>query len=160
MCKYFRDIIFVRNYFNKKLINAQLFYKLAWVFNLTHNYFMENRLPEIIYGSKDSRTSQKITELLNSGKIRKLIPRVYTSNLNDKDNEIIRRNLLPIIAKLFPESTLSHRSAFEYNPSPLSNLYLTGKNRRVYKWPGVTLRFSKGQNALSDDSRNLSIMFQ
>ena len=109
------------------------------------NYFMENRLPEIIYGSKDSRTSQKITELLNAKKIRKLIPRVYTSNFDDKDNEIIRRNLLPIIAKLFPESILSHRTAFEYNPSSLNNMYLTGNNRRVYKWPGVTLRFSKGQ---------------
>lgn len=108
-------------------------------------------LPEIIYGSKDSLTSQRIKKLVNSGQLRPLMPRVYTSNFQDEDKKIVRRNLQALIAHLFPNSILSHRTALEYNPSPQKVMYLTGKNRRVYHWPGVTLKFSKGPSALPDD---------
>ncbi len=108
-------------------------------------------LPEIVYGSKDSLTSQKITKLVNAGQLKPLMPRVYTSNFQDEDKLIVRRNLHSLIAHLFPNSILSHRTALEYNPSPKNVMYLTGKNRRIYNWPGVTLKFSKGPGPLSDD---------
>ena len=112
---------------------------------------MINQLPEIVYGSRDAKVSKKVSDLVKLGQLRSLIPRVYTSNLVDTDATIIKRNLHPIIAHLFPNAILSHRTALEYNPSPMDIVYLTGKNRRVYTWPGITLKFSKGPSALTDD---------
>jgi len=68
------------------------------------------------------------------------------------DAEIVRRNLWKLIAHLFPSSTLSYSSALEFKASPAGNLYLTGKNRRTYDWPGISLRFTKGPENFEDDN--------
>ena len=113
---------------------------------------MQVNLPEIVYGSKDAEISKKISTFLKQKKLRKLIPRVYTSNFNDADDIIIKRNLYALIAHLFPNSILTHRTAIEYNPSPKQIVYLTGTTRRVYRWSGVTLKFTSGPAALEDDN--------
>ena len=112
---------------------------------------MKPPLPEIVFSSSDSQVSQQISRLVRQGKLRKLLARVYTSNHEDSDEEIVRRNINRLISHLFPESILSHRSALEYIISPFGNLYLTGKQGRVYNWPGVKLRFTKGPGRQEGD---------
>ncbi|PHI19894.1 cell filamentation protein Fic [Lewinellaceae bacterium SD302] len=106
---------------------------------------------EIIFGSDDPAEARKIGQLLRADKIRKLLPRTYTSNLTDSPEKIVSRHLFPLIEHLFPKATLSHRSALEFRPTPLGNLYLTSRQRRVYRWPGVNLRFTDGPPAMLDD---------
>lgn len=110
-----------------------------------------DRLPEIVFSSGDPQVSQQISKLVRDGQLRKLLPRVYTSNLEDADAEIVRRNSWLLLSHLFPDSLLSHRSAIEFQPSPEGNLYLTGKNRRVYRWPGLTIKITDGPGRLEDD---------
>jgi len=110
-----------------------------------------DRLPEIVFSSVDSQVSQQISKLVRDGQLRKLLPRVYTSNLEDDDAEIVRKNSWLLLSHLFPGSLLSHRSALEFQPSPEGNLYLTGKNRRVYRWPGLTIKMTDGPGRLEDD---------
>ncbi len=57
-------------------------------------------LPEVIFSSSDVRVSRQIGYLLEQGIIRKIEARIYTSNLVDKPNVIIRRNLFYIIGQL------------------------------------------------------------
>jgi hypothetical protein len=52
--------------------------------------------------------------LLKRKEIRKLAPRIYTSNLNDAPEAIIIRNLPMLLGRLYPNAVLSHRSAFEF----------------------------------------------
>ncbi len=113
--------------------------------------FNTANLPEIVFSSSEPAISQQISKLVKKGKLRKLIPRVYTSNLSDPEEEIIRRNSWMLLAHQFPEAVVSHRSAIEFKPSPNATLYLTGKNRRVYQWPGLTIRMTGGPNRLEDD---------
>tara|TARA_B110000037_G_scaffold218845_1_gene282682 strand:- start:27507 stop:27953 length:447 start_codon:yes stop_codon:yes gene_type:complete len=40
----------------------------------------------------------------------------------------------------------------EYTISPESNIYLTTSQNRVVKWPGVTLKFTKGYGPLENDN--------
>ena len=108
-------------------------------------------LPEIVFSSGDPRVSQQIGKLVKEDRLRKLLPRVYTSNMQDSDAEIVLKNSWLLLSKLFPGSLLSHRSALEYRPSPAGNLYLTGQNRRVYRWPGLTIRITDGPPPLKDD---------
>lgn len=112
---------------------------------------MSDYLPEIVFSSSDVQVSRKIAQLVKEGKLRKILPRVYTSNIVEAQEVIIQRNLWKLIAHLFPQSILSHRSALEFKPSPQNNVYLTGKNRRNYKWGNLTLRFTKGFAKQEDD---------
>ncbi len=108
-------------------------------------------LPEIIFSSSDSATSQQLSKLLKAGTIRKLIPRVYTSNLVDEDTTIIKRNLWMLVSHLFPEAQLSHRSALEFSLSPKNRLYLSGNNKKTYKWGAIEIRMVLRPKKLTDD---------
>ena len=83
--------------------------------------------------------------------IRKIAPRVYTSNLEEAPEKIIRRNWYRIVSELFPEASLSHRSALERMPTPEGHLYLTRSYKNIVELPGLTLHFSKGPAPLEDD---------
>ena len=110
-----------------------------------------SQLPEILFASSDPSESRRIRALLDSGQIRPLISRAYTSNLIDPIDMIVRRNIWLLVAHIFPEAIISHRSAIEYRISPYNNLYLTAGSRRVYRWPGVNIRIAEGPGQLSDD---------
>lgn len=110
------------------------------------------KLPEIVFGTDDKERSYEINRLVKSGHLRRMLPRVYTSLMAGDDALIVRRNLWQMIAVLFPESILSHRSSIEFKPSPNDVIYLTAGSRRVYRWPGVTLKFTDGPAALYDDN--------
>lgn len=65
-------------------------------------------LPEVIFGSSDTSKSLLISRMAKSGKIRKIAPRIYSSNLHDDPKAIIRRNLFLILSELFPGAVASH----------------------------------------------------
>jgi Fic/DOC family len=117
---------------------------------------MENILPihfhEIIFSSSDSKISKQLSKLREDGKIKKIAARIYTSNLIEPEEEIIRRNLFIIIGKLFPEALLSHRSAFEFQPTKSGQIYLTYSYTKNVKLPGVTLCFLEGRKPIEGDN--------
>lgn len=84
-----------------------------------------SNLPEIVFASSDSQLSRQISDFLEKGILRKLLPRVYTANLQEDVEKILERNLFLILGKLYPKAVLSHRSALEMKPTPKGNLYLT-----------------------------------
>ena len=86
---------------------------------------LQNRLPELLYSSSDSATSQRISKLEKSGVIRKIAPRIYTSNLDEAPEAIIRRNIFKILGNQYPNALLSHRSALEFKPSLANHLFVT-----------------------------------
>lgn len=116
---------------------------------------MENfpHLPEIIYSTSDKKQNKIISNLLKEKRIKKIAPRIYTSNLYDSVESIIKRNIFFIISELFPGAILSHRSAFEFAPTTKGNLYLTYKYSKKIKYPGVTINFMEGHKALPTDNK-------
>ena len=116
---------------------------------------MENNLPihlqEVIYGSSDSAISKQISKLEKEGKIRKIAPRLYSSNLIDSPEEIVNRNLFSILGNLYPKAVLSHRSALEFKPTSTRQLFLTYKYTRKAKLPGVVIRFLEGNGPIEGD---------
>lgn len=108
-------------------------------------------LPEILYSSSNPSESRRLRKLLNEGKIRRILPRAYTSNFELSDAEIIKQHLFPLIARHYPDALISHRSALEFSVSPAGKIYLTSTQNRTVEWPGVTLKFAKGHGKLSSD---------
>lgn len=118
---------------------------------------MEKNLPiqlqEIIYGSSDSTISKKISKLEQEGKIRKIAPRLYSTNFDDSPEIIVRKNLFSILGHLYPGALLSHRSAFEFEPTSTGQLFLTYKYTKKAKLPGITIRFLEGAGPMEGDNK-------
>ncbi|PCJ63871.1 MAG: cell filamentation protein Fic [Bacteroidetes bacterium] len=104
------------------------------------------RLPlrEIMYGTSDPKGRYEILKLIGEGRLRKVGNKIYTSNFNDSNDRIIKRNILEIIGMLFPGSLLSHRSAFEYKPTELGEIFVTYKHTRTVDLSGVKVKLMGG----------------
>ena len=48
-----------------------------------------SNLPEIVFASSDSQISRQISDLLAEGILRRLLPRVYTANLQDEKSLLV-----------------------------------------------------------------------
>ena len=107
---------------------------------------MENKLPlhlqEVIFSSQEPKISIQISKLLKSGAIRKIAPRVYSSNLDEPIEGIIRRNLFKILGNIYPGVILSHRSAFEFQPTKTGELFITTSYTKKVSLPGITSSIS------------------
>lgn len=117
---------------------------------------MENIFPspqqEVLYGSSDTTISKQLSRWERAGVIRKIAPRLYTANLEDSPEVIVRRNLFAILGNLYPGSMLSHRSALEFQPTATGQLFLTYKYTRKAALPGITLRFLQGNGPIEGDN--------
>lgn len=109
-------------------------------------------LREIVYGSPNSITSRQISKLEKEGTLRKIASRLYTSNLEDSPEDIISRNIFPILGNQYPGAILSHRSAFEFTPTTSGQLFVTYTYTKKIKLPGITIRFMQGPPAIEGDT--------
>lgn len=117
---------------------------------------MENIIPihlqEIIFSSSDQRISKQISKLEKNGKIRKIAQRIYSSNLIDQPEAIIRRNLFMVLGRLYHGAVLSHRSALEFEPTKEGHIFLTYSYTKKVNLAGIILRFLEGHKALPGDN--------
>ncbi len=104
------------------------------------------RLQEVLVGKKES--AKEINKLLQQGLIRKIAPRLYSSNLVDSPELIIRRNWYHLLSALYPQAFLSHRSALERKPTTEGHIYLTYSYNDKIVLPGLTIHFIKGHPAI------------
>ena len=111
-----------------------------------------SKIQEIIFASSEKSESRRITGLLKERQIRKIAPRVYTSNLKESPATIIKRNWYRILAHLFPQAVLSHRSALEFKPTTKGHIFLTSSYSSKIKMPGLTIHFLKGPPKIEGDN--------
>ena len=72
---------------------------------------------EIIMATSDKKETAKKTEMIKNGELRKIAPKIYTTNMDEDADVIIKRNLFYILGHLYPNAVISHRSAFEFKPT-------------------------------------------
>lgn len=112
-------------------------------------------VPEVFRSTRE--TSRQVNAWKSKGLVRKIAPRLYTTNMADPPEVLIRRHLLPVISLLFPGTILSHRSALEAKASPEGTITLTGAYPRLVRLPGVTVRIVPGPGPLEGDTLLLGI---
>jgi hypothetical protein len=120
------------------------------------SYLMKKNPPihlhEVLFGSSDKAESRKIASLEKKGIIKKIAPRIYSSNLEEEPNVIVKRNWLQIVSKLYPGSLLSHRSALEFKPSAEGHIFITYTYTKNIELPGLTIHFIKGYEKIEGDA--------
>jgi hypothetical protein len=98
-------------------------------------------VPEIVFTpANDNAASQRISRMRQQGLLRQLYRGVYSSNLNDDDAGVVRRNWSLILSHLAPGSVLSHRSAFDTKPQG-GHIYISrADGRRALELPGLAVK--------------------
>ncbi len=110
-------------------------------------------LQEVICSPQDPKIYNQIKKLIIAGTIRKIAPRIYSSNLDEPVEGIIRRNIFQILGNLYPGILLSHRSAFEFQPTKTGQLFLTTSYTKKIMLPGITLQFIEGPPPILGDNQ-------
>lgn len=89
---------------------------------------------------------------LKDGSLRRLRRGLYTTNTVDALEDVVKRNLWPIVAMIVPQCVVSHRTAFEGRPTPGGLVVVTGPYSRTIELPGLKIRQMKGPAALPGDA--------
>ena len=107
---------------------------------------------ELILATDDANESKMLSRLVEKGRVRRIAPKVYTTNLIDSPESIIRRNLLELLAWRLPGCVISHRSAQSMRPTESGNLYVTYSfTKRIDTYPGLILNVMEGPKPLDND---------
>lgn len=114
-------------------------------------------LPPILFPGANSTERRKLAELKAAGRIRAVGPRLYVSVPEADTATTLQKTWSTIVARLFPDAFITHRTALEYRPSPASEIFINASFTREVKYPGLVLKFIRGPGPLSDDPTFLTI---
>jgi hypothetical protein len=106
--------------------------------------------PDVLVST--TKTSSRISAAVRDGRLRKIGPRLYSSDLTSAPSDVIRRNLWRVVSLLAPLTVVSHRSAIEMQPADDGSIILSAGYERRLELPGLTLRFVEGPGPLPGDT--------
>ena len=106
-----------------------------------------DKLPElVIVDEGDPAAARRVRRLAAEGRLRRLHPGLYTSNLDAPLESIVLRHWQPIVGHLLPGGVISHRSAFDGKPHEGAISITRGRTRRTLKLPGLICSVPKRRN--------------
>src|SRR3546814_8536471 len=92
--------------------------------------FSVARLPEVFVS--DKTISKNVYAAVAKGQLRKLGSRLYTRNLTDDPEKLVRRNWYGLVANYFPDAVIADRTALENKPAEDGSIFLiSAKTREV-----------------------------
>jgi len=71
-----------------------------------------------------------VSREVKRGALRKLASRLYTRNLKDSPEQIVRRNLWPLVAACLPGALIADRTAIENRPASDGSVFLITGHKR------------------------------
>jgi hypothetical protein len=92
-----------------------------------------------------------VSREVKRGTLRKLASRLYTRNFKDSPQQIVQRNLWPLVAAYLPGALIADRTALEYRPASDGSVFLIADHKRDIVLPGLVLRPRKGPPPLESD---------
>lgn len=107
-------------------------------------------LPEVFATSAEQK--EFVAAGLRQGKIRKIRRGLYTTNLVEPLEAVVKRNLWQVVSLICPGGVVSHRTALEGRPSPSGLVTVTGDYERKVALPGLHIRQMKGPGSLDGDA--------
>lgn len=106
---------------------------------------------EIIMATSNKKDSAINKEMLRKGELRKIAPRIYTTNMEETPEVIVRRNIFYILGQLFPQAVISHRTAFELKPTDEGDIFLTYHYTKNISLPGIKVHLIEGPDGTEND---------
>ena len=108
---------------------------------------------EIVMASSDKKDANPKSSMIKDGTLRKIAPKVYTTNMEDSPETIVARNLF------YPHAVISHRSAFELKQTETGDIFLTYNYSRNVSLPGITVHLLEGPMGTEHDMPFIENLF-
>ena len=106
---------------------------------------------EVFFSS--TATSRAVRALLREGRIRQVAGRLYTKNLDDPLEDVVRRRAWIVAAGAFPRAVIVDRTAFEARPAGQEgSIFLCSDRSRVVRLPGLVLNCRRGPGPIAGDA--------
>jgi hypothetical protein len=105
--------------------------------------------PEVFVST--AAMSAPVSRAVAAGRLRKLGSRLYTTNLTENPESLVRRHLWDITAGLFPGGLIADRTALEQRPAPDGSVFIVASKGGKVTLPGVTLRARRDLGPQPDD---------
>jgi hypothetical protein len=99
----------------------------------------------------DASLSDQVAREVRAGRVRKVGPRLYTTNLKDDPARVVRQNWWQVLSLLVPGAVVSHRTALEGAISPAGRVYVTGPYPRTITLPGLEIVQMQGPGPVEGD---------
>jgi len=107
-------------------------------------------LPQVFAASAAPRST--ISDALARGELRRLARGLYTRNLVDPPDDVVRRHLYDVVAALYPGAVIADRSArLGARPAEDGSLFLVHARRADAELPGLVLRPRRGPGPIEGD---------
>jgi hypothetical protein len=106
--------------------------------------------PEVVLSSR--ALTKVVSREVARGHMRKIGPRLYTTNTTDAPADIVRRNLWVLLGQMVPGAIVGYRTALEGTPGPDGHVYLTGSYDRTLRLPGHDVHIARGPGPLAGDT--------
>lgn len=100
--------------------------------------------------SLDANTAKRLSHLYKRQEIRRIYRGVYTDNLSDPIEEIVKKNWMQIVPHIISKGILSFRTAHDLKPSPyqkgLDIIFITSSYTKTIRIPGLIIKIYKGNS--------------
>lgn len=106
-------------------------------------------LPEVFVSN--TQISKAVSGAVKHGRLRKLSSRLYTRNLEEAPERLVRRNWYYLITGYYPDALITDRTALENQPASDGSVCLISRKKRDVVLPGLVLRPRKGPGPLESD---------
>ncbi|WP_299438765.1 Fic family protein [uncultured Rhodospira sp.] len=111
--------------------------------------FSIDAMPEVFVS--ETAISRAVSAAVARGQLRKLASRLYTRNLDEEPERLVRRNWYYLITSYYPDALITDRTALENQPAPDGSVCLISAKKRDVALPGLIFRPRKGPGPLESD---------
>ncbi|MAL78231.1 MAG: cell filamentation protein Fic [Sneathiella sp.] len=111
--------------------------------------FSIDAMPEVFVS--ETAISRAVSAAVARGQLRKLASRLYTRNLDEEPERLVRRNWYYLITSYYPDALITDRTALENQPAPDGSVCLISDKKRDVVLPGLVFRPRKGPGPLESD---------
>jgi len=106
-------------------------------------------LPEVFVS--DAEITKAVSAAVERGELRKLGSRLYTRNLDEDPNGLVKRNWYHLITAYYPDALITDRTGLENGPADDGSICLISEKKRDTELPGIIFRPRKGPPPLESD---------
>jgi len=100
--------------------------------------------------SLDINTAKKLSNLVKKNKLRRLYRGIYTDDLIEPIEKIVKRHWMEIVVYIVSKGILSFRTAFNLKPTPIAKeldiVFITSSYVKTIKLPGLIIKVYKGNH--------------
>jgi hypothetical protein len=106
-------------------------------------------LPEVFVSSTE--ISSQVSQAVADGKLKKLASRLYTKNMQDDPEVIVRRHWHDLLKEYYPDALIADRTALENSPAEDGSVFIISSKKRNTELPGLIFNPRKGHGPLESD---------